>query len=162
ALMAVLFCVGVGAFVYVQTRERNVAITNWHLQSEEPAASGLAVDTDDLVLTWTADGPAADMIIQLENIDSGRRTPGLRVSTAQQTLQWPKDSYRDLLSVRTLRGANRIRAIGRVQRASFTSNEFSLRVGIRVVAIPVEEDSTIWVSAMIDNSSIQNYVFEAK
>lgn len=101
------------------------------------------------------------MIILLENIDTNRRSESFSVSSSQQELVIPKGSYDDVLHNRGRGSVNRIRAVARTNEDTFTSEEFTLHVGIQVLAIPVEEDSAIWVTAMIDNSSIDNYRFDA-
>jgi hypothetical protein len=78
------------------------------------------------------------------------------------SLVFSKGSYRSVLRERQLRGVNRIRAVARTSSGAQVSKELELRVGIRILVIPVEEDSAFWLSAMIDNGAIQNYAYEAK
>jgi len=162
ALIAMTFIIGVVAFVFVQTRPKPLALTDWHLESTDPEAKGLAVDLDDLNVTWKADGPPEDLTVSLENIDTRRRTSGRTVSSAQQYLVFPKGSYGDVLAYRERNNINRVRIVARGSRDSYASNEFALRVGIKVTAIPVPDDNAIWLAAMIDNASIPYYQYQAK
>jgi|GEM_PF-3267201 len=161
-LIALFFVTGVSAFVYVQILPKPLAITDWHLESEEPDAKGLAVDVDDLKLTWKVDGPPEDVLIFLENLDSHRETVARTVSSGQQFLEFPRNSYREILAHRERKSVNRIRAVARGKRDTFVSNEFTLYVGIKITAIPIADENSIWVSAMIDNSAIPSYQYEAK
>jgi hypothetical protein len=45
---------------------------------------------------------------------------------------------------------------------TWTSREFQLHVGIRILVFFDHDDGTVCASALIDNSSIPNYFFEAK
>lgn len=161
-LIGLLFTIGVIAFVYVHTRPDPLVISSWHLESATPDAKGLAVDTDDLVLTWKATGPREDIHVLLENVQTGAQSAELAVSSAEQRLIFRRDMYGTILKDQQLRGVNRIRAVARTSAGVQLSQEVDLRVGIRIVVIPVEEDSAFWLSAMIDNAAIQNYVYDAK
>lgn len=161
-LIGLLFVTGVAAFVYVQTRPKPLAMADWHFESTDPDAKGLAVDLDDLKLTWKADGPAEDLTISLENLDTRRRTPARTVSSAQQYLVFPKDTYQDVLVHRERKSVNRIRAVARGTREAFVSDEFSLYVGIKITAIPIVEDRSIWLTALIDSTAIPYYQYQAK
>jgi hypothetical protein len=136
SLIALLFIVGVGAFVYVQTRPKPVDLSDWHLESTSSEARGLAVDVDELRLSWRADGPDEDISVSLENIETKRRTVAKSVSSAQQYIIFPADSYREILANRARGTTNRIRAIARTRQGVSISNEFVLFVGINVTAIP--------------------------
>jgi hypothetical protein len=161
-LIALLFVVGVAAFVYTQTRPKPVSLSGWHLESTHPEARGLAVDLDELALTWKADGASEDLAILLENIQTGRRTGEFKAASAEQKLKFAADSYRDLLANRQNGSANRIRSIARGSAGVFVSEPFDLRVGIKILALPVEQDSALWMTALIDNDAIQDYRFDAK
>jgi hypothetical protein len=160
-LIALLFIVSVISYVYTENRPRPLALLDWHLESNVDAATGLAVDLDDLILRWTANGPPDDLIIQLENIQSGRRTPELKANSQEQKLLFAAGIYRDLLASRERNSSNRVRAIARGIAETFVSEPFELNVGIKLLVIPVAEDSAVWVSALIDNSAIQGYQFDA-
>jgi hypothetical protein len=161
-LIGLLFVTGVAAFVYVQTRPKPLAVSDWHLESTHPDAKGLAVDLDDLKLTWKAEGPAEDLTVALENLDTRRRTEARMVSSAQQYVIFPKDTYREVLAHRDRRSVNRVRAVARGSHDTFTSSEFSLHVGIRITAIPIADENSIWLTALIDNTAIPYYQYEAK
>jgi hypothetical protein len=162
SLTGLLFAVGVAAFVYVQTRPTPLALSDWHIESAPAEAKGLAVDTDDLVVTWKPTGPREDVGVVLENAETGSRSEEQRVSSAEQRLTFPRTSYERILRVRDLGGRNRIRAVARTSGGAQLSSEVPLIVGINVTAIPVEEDSALWISALIDNAAIPNYVYKAK
>jgi hypothetical protein len=161
-LVALMFLASLAGFVFLQTRPQPVSLGNWNLQSNDQAAGGLAVDLDDLLLTWQADGPATDLNICLENIQSLQRTGDYRVSSSEQRLIIPRSALLPLLQIRDRGGINRLRILARTGNASFASREFPLRVGIKVEALLDAERSQIMLYALIDNSIIQGYDFEAK
>jgi hypothetical protein len=161
-LIGTSFLLSVGAYVYLQTRPKPLALAEWHLESTNEAAKGIAVDLDDLRLSWKADGPAEDLKLQLENIQTGRRTGEFKASSSEQQITFPVGTYQDLLANREKGASNRVRAIARGTTQSFLSEPINVQVGIKILAIPVQEDSSLWISALIDNAAIQDYRFEAK
>ncbi|HYR88493.1 MAG TPA: hypothetical protein VE422_30720 [Terriglobia bacterium] len=161
-LIGLLFVVSVIAYVYIQSRPKPLSLSGWHLESRNEEAKGLAVDLDDLVVSWTADGPSEDLVVQLENIQTGRRTGEFKATSSEQRLTFPFGTYRDLLSNRRNGSVNRVRVIARSLTRVFMSEPVEVRVGITILAVPVEEDSALWMSALIDNGAIQGYRFDAR
>ena len=161
-LIALLFLAGVGSFVYLQSRPTPLALSGWHLESDNPDARGWAVDLDELLVSWKAQGAPEDVSLHLENVQTGRATAPVRVSSAQQRVRFRPEDYRLLLDERERGKYNRVRVAARTRLGVVTSEEFELRVGLKVLAVPVREDQAVWVVAMIDNTSLQNYHYQAK
>jgi hypothetical protein len=161
-LIGVLCLGSVIAFVFLQTRPEQVDLTGWSLESDQPDAGGLAVDLDPLVLRWQAKGPQEEVGIVLENVQTGRKTEVARTTTSEQRVIFSREACRMLLHNRSLYGHNRIRAIARLKSGSFASQEFSLLVGIKVIALADQEKSQVTIFASIDNCLIDGYTFEAK
>lgn len=160
--IVVLFFLGLGGFLVVQLSPKVATMSGWSLRSTNPEANGLPVDTDTLELTWVAEGPAEDVTVCLENPQTGARSVDLRTRTSQQRIQFAREDYRNILLSRERAGSNRIRAVARTKNDAFYSAEFVLMVGIEIMILPVEDDKAVWVAALIDNSSINNYVFDGK
>jgi hypothetical protein len=55
-----------------------------------------------------------------------------------------------------------VRVAARTKLGVVKSEEFVLRVGLKVPAVPVREDHEVWGVAMIDNTSLPNYHYQAK
>jgi hypothetical protein len=146
--------VGVGIFTLLELQPRPPRISRWHLQSVTPEAEGRAVDTDDLVLSWKAEGCADDLEVWLENVQTGRNIPVQRTSSAQQQLRLPLGSYRELLASRELHGVNRVRAVAKTAGGAAVSPEWELYVGITVLIFTDSPDYVL-VSALIDTSTAQ-------
>lgn len=161
-LCALLFLVGVASFVFTQLHPAPLTFANWRLQSTVPLAAGLAVDTDELKLSWVATGPSEDISITLENVQTGRRTDPLRVAAATGFILFEQGRLAPLLDTREFKQRNRVRAIARTKTGDVISDEFALHVGLKIWAAvdPARED--LLIAAMIDNRLVQGYKFEAK
>jgi len=146
--------VGIGIFMLNEVQPRPPRIGRWDLRSETPEAEGQAVDTDDLILSWKAEGCADDIELWLENVQSGQAIPVQRTASTQQRLRLPRGSYRPLLSSRELHGANRIRAVAKTAGGTAISPEWNLHVGITVL-IFTDSPDYVHVSALIDKSTAQ-------
>lgn len=157
---AVLVLASTLLFVFAPKSGAALTISGISLLDEMPQASGVLVDLDDLRLTWRADGPSEDVSVSLEDLASGKRTAELRASSAEEAVVFPAETYAPVLFTRELHKQNRLRANIRSTSNRFTSDEFSVRVGIKI-AIAGFPDK-VKVMARIDNTPIDFYDFEAK
>jgi len=157
-----LFIVGVSLFAYTSTRPEPLKIDQLHLESVDPEAKGLAVDLDDLRVTWSSTGRDEDVAFQLQNPQTGRTSELLRTSSREGKIIFPRKSYDQVLNDRTLRESNRVRILCQTSKKTFVSDEFQLKVGIQVLTFYDPARQTLETTALIDNSSIPNYIFEAK
>jgi hypothetical protein len=144
--------IALAAFVLFQLRPHPPQVSHWDLRSENPDAEGRAVDTDNLLLTWKAAGCPEEAELWLENVQTQRTIVPLRSSTAQGQLRIGREQYRELLSVRELHGANRVRAIMKTPGGLAISPEWQLHVGITVL-LYTDSPDYMYVSAQIDNST---------
>ena len=161
-ICASLFLVGMGAFIYVQTRPQPLVIDGWHLESVDSQAKGLAVDLDDLRLSWKATGPARDVSVVLENIQTRRRTEVMRVNSAEVSVVFQRGGLAPLLDERQFKRNNRVRAVMTLPTGDIVSSEFPLHVGMRVLALPDPGEKSLTIAALIDNRLVQGYAFEGK
>ena len=161
-ITTILFLVGVFLFYRTVTAPKRLTLTDWTIQSAEPSAGGRAVDLDELVIGWKADGEPEDVTIYLENVQTGRRSTEMRTSSHQQKITMPPRNYSACLADRSLRGKNRIRAVCQASKETFKSLETDLLVGIQVLAFHDAEKNAVRIAALIDQSAIQFYQFDAK
>ena len=157
-----LFIVGVSLFAYTSTRPEPLKIDQLHLESVDPEAKGLAVDLDDLKVTWNSAGKDEDVSLQLQNPQTGRMSELLRTSSREGKIVFLRKSYEQILDDRELREANRVRILCQTSKKTFVSDEFQLKVGIQVLTFYDPARQTLETTALIDNSSIPNYIFDAK
>ena len=159
AVLAAIFF-GVGMYVYQTTRPKKLTLSGIHIASTEPTAKGLAVDTDPLEVTWTADGPAEDTWVSLENVRSGKKTSPLRVSSAEGKVIFPAASYRDLLEHRSPGQQNPLRVLIQCSDQTFSSEEVEVLVGVTIM-VAASPDKLV-VASLVDNRLTQNHDFEAE
>lgn len=161
-ITTLLFLVGVFLFYRTVMTPKRLVLGDWTIQSVEPGAGGRAVDLDELVIGWKADGEPEDVIIYLENVQTSRRSIEMKTSSHQQKITISPRSYSACLADRNLRGRNRIRVVCQTSKETFKSKESDLLVGIQVLAFHDAEKNAVRIAAMIDQSAIQFYQFEAK
>jgi hypothetical protein len=160
-VITIAFCAW-SAYLFVrQTQAKkalqisNVAVTDRELQ-----AGGLRVDLDPLTVTWDAQGEPEDAKVVLENIDTKLRTDVKVARSEDGSLVFQPSEYHALLSQREKGAVNRLRAVVQAHSDSFLSPSTDIAVGL--VVLVVADKSGIDVAAMIDNSRVSFYGFEAK
>jgi hypothetical protein len=99
--------------------------------------------------------------VYLENVQTNRRSAVLHTTTGEQRLVFSRDDYAALLSKRGRGEINRVKAAARTTDRSFTSPEFDLHVGITVMALPDKDRNQVMIFAVIDNTRIDGYSFDA-
>jgi len=161
-LCAGLFCFGVVMFLRQISMPPKLKVSGFGMESTSELAKGKAVDLDDIVVTWKAEGTAEDVLVYMENVQTSRRSAELRTSSAQQRLIFPRDSFRPCLTDRAAGRSNRVRIVCQAKEAIFQSSDFDLLVGINIWGFYDEEKSSVRLAAMIDHSLVQGYQFEAK
>ncbi|MCP4103961.1 MAG: hypothetical protein GY749_00250, partial [Desulfobacteraceae bacterium] len=137
-----------------------IEISDIHMQSAEPIAEGLAVDTDNLEVSWNTAGKPEDITVHLESLESHRKTKKLSVNSNTRKIVFRKKDYKNILFNRKRNQTNRIRAVFHTNRDKFLSEEYILHVGITILVAAYEQKAL--VAAMIDNRRIDFYDFEAK
>ena len=93
-----------------------------------------------LRVKWTAAGDPEDIAVSLEEYGDPApdcRSKIVRLSEGQVTFA-PEDC-RDVLVNRDHNGQNRLRAVFQTARSSYVSGEFSMRVGLTVMAVHIEQ-----------------------
>lgn len=159
-ICAVLFLAGIVLFVYQVNRPRPTFLSNLRLLSTASAAAGLLVDLDAMRTTWQSDGEESEVVVYLENLDSGQRTRGLRTRSTAGEVALKRSDYLCLLSERRFRESNRVRVVAQCAERAFYSGEFSLHVGLTVLVVAFEK--SVKIAAIVDNALVQGYNFEAR
>lgn len=135
-------------------------LTHITLESARVAAEDLLVDSDDIIVRWSSAGPATDLRVCLQNLDTQRRTREIAAGSTDGTVRIPVADYRALLVSRERGTVNRIRALVQTGEELFTSATREVHVGIKVMLVVFPEK--LKVGAMIDNRLIPFYDFEAR
>lgn len=160
--LAVLFCaLSAGLFVRQAEAKKRLLIDHWSIASEDPNSGGLPVDLDTLQVSWQSSGDPEDVKAYLENVQTSMRTDPLIISSSEQKAEFQAVSYQRILQNRERGQANRIRAIVQARDAVFRSDPFDLQVGVTILTV-IDAEDRLTIAAMIDNSRIPNYDFEAK
>jgi hypothetical protein len=167
SLVVLVLSAGLVAFALImflrqQSLPQNLKISNFLLESVEGQARGKAVDLDDLAATWKSAGEPEDLLVYLENVQTGRRSRELRTGTQQQRVVFPRETYRPCLDERAPGRSNRLRIVCQGQRAVFQSPEFDVWVGVNIWGFWDQEKGAVRLAAMIDHALVQGYAFEAK
>ena len=159
-MCTLLFIVGAGLFTYQATKPEPLEVENVGISSSNPDADGLLVDLDNVVVQWHASGAPEDITVYIENIETKARSKELSVRSSTGKLEFTPDDYSNLLVNRRFLHWNRVRAVLQSEDHSFYSKEYKLHVGLTVIAVNFGEK--IKIGAMIDNSVVQRYDFEAQ
>jgi hypothetical protein len=160
--VVLMFVLGYVFYARGEPTPVGLRLESFHLESLAPEAKGLAVDTDTLRLTWNSQGTTMDVQVALENVQTGRRTTWERVASSEGSLLFAPSAYRDLLAERERGAFNRVRAVVNAGEKTWRSQEFNLLVGLTVMAYVRPESSDLCISALIDDSAVQGYDFEAR
>ena len=148
-----------GIWLYLKQANR-LDLESIVVQSANPNAGGLAVDIDDLAISWKSNGTPEEIDTYLQNVETGSESTHLKVQSSANKVVFCRRDYVHVLSNRAKGGSNRIEAVLQGRSQAFTSKGIALQVGIRIVVIAFPEKVT--VAAMIDNHRIDYYSFEAK
>jgi hypothetical protein len=160
--LAILLC-GFSAYLFVRQAQESkiLRIDAVSISDANSQAAQLLVDLDPLTSLWQANGTAEDLQAYLENVQTGARSESMAVPSAQGSVTFDSDSYRQILGIRNRGGKNRVRLVLQAKSAAFKSQVKDLEVGITVLTI-LDGDAHLTVAAMIDNSRVPFYDFEAK
>jgi hypothetical protein len=160
-LCAMVFLSGIALYVYIQVRPKPVSISSISAASGNPLADGLAVDLDDLLVRWSAQGDPEDIRVSLEEMDHQHRTSTKIVRSTDGQITFAPGDYHEILNNRDHNGENNLRVAIQTSNSSYFSPTFSMHVGTIILAVHIEP-LRIKIMGMIDNEAIQNYNFEAK
>lgn len=158
-ICSILFIVGTVLFYFQAIQPKTLVINNIQLESTATPANGLPVDLDPLIVQWNASGEETQMKVFLENIETNRRSGEFEVKSSEGSFEILPSEYRDILNNRNFNEWNRVRIVMQTDIENFISDSIKLHVGLKVVAIGFEEK--VKLAAMIDNSLVQTYNFEA-
>jgi hypothetical protein len=160
--LVILFC-GLSAFLFVRQAQesKNLKVEGLSIADPDPRANHHLVDLDSLQALWHASGEQEDVLAYIENVQTKARSESVRVPSTQISVTFDRPSYRAILSGRGRGERNRIRFVLQARKAAFTSDVQDLEVGITVLTV-LDSDARLTVAAMIDNSRVPFYDFEAK
>lgn len=156
-----IFLVGVALFVYMTVRPQPLVVSSIAAESAEEIAKGLAVDVDRLQVRWFASGDPEDVTVALEDMDSQRRTSTKVVRSTEGRVIFAPGEYRPILTNRHHGDQNRLRVIVQTAKAVYPSAEFSMHVGLTILAVRLEPEK-LKIVAQIDSRVVDFYDFEAK
>ncbi len=158
----VLLC-GFSIYLFLrhEAAKKQLVLSDISLSDPVDLAKGTLVDLDPLEVKWSASGEPEDLKIYLENIQSSTRTSALKGSSTENVVRFSTADYKNILINRNKGTVNRIRAVIQGKEGTFTSDPVDLTVGFTVLTV-VDDDAKLTVAAMIDNSRIPFYSFQAK
>jgi len=136
-------------------------LRDWDLKSANKEADNHAVDVDDLLLSWKADGCPQEIEVYLANLQNNARTRSIRVISSDEHVIFPTTFYRQLLVNRDPNGVNHIIAKAASIGGYAASPSFDLYVGITIL-INTDGADHVRLSALIDNSTenLPKFVFQ--
>jgi hypothetical protein len=160
--LAVAFC-ALSAFLFFRQTQAKKEFRIEHISfaDNEPQSHGLPVDLDLLQLNWQSSGEPEDASTYLENVETHAKTGTIAVPSSEHSVRFPPDSYKSILVNRQRGETNRVRAVFQSKQGVFVSDVLNLPVGLTILTV-VDSTAHLTVAAMIDNSRIPNYDFEAK
>ena len=160
--LSVFFCaLSVVLFVRQAQAKKELQVDHFSFSSLDPTANGLPVDLDPLQVTWQSAGEPEEVKAYLENVQTRAETTPLVVPASVHNVRFQPDVYHNILQNRQRGQTNQIRVVIQSKKAPFASDPVDFPVGITVFAV-VDGEARLTVAAMIDNSRIPNYDFEAK
>ena len=160
-LAVVLCAASVFLFLRHESAAKQLVLSDVTISDADNQAKGLLVDLDTLDVKWSANGAPEDFTAYLENMQTAVRTDPIKCHSVEDKISFPRDDYKALLVNRSLGQTNRIRAVLQTNEGTFTSMPVELAVGLTVMTI-VDSQGLLTVAAMIDNSRIEFYDFNAK
>lgn len=160
--LAILFC-ALSAFLFARQAQakKELQIDHFSFSSLDTNSAGMPVDIDALEVSWQSLGEPEDVTAYLENVQTRAKTGSVNVPASEHTVRFQPNFYRSILVNRQQGETNQVRAVLQSKRAAFASGVLDLPVGFTVLAV-VDSAAQLTVAAMIDNSRIPNYDFEAK
>ena len=160
--LAIVFCsLSVFLFVHQAQAKKELRVEHFSFKSLNPSANGLPVDIDPIEISWQSFGEPEDTKVCLENVQTQSRTDFVTVAAAEHSILFEPNTYRSILTNRKRGQTNQLRMILQSRRSSFVSNVIDLPVGITILTV-VNSSAQLTLAAMIDNTRIPNYDFEAK
>ncbi|PSR55783.1 hypothetical protein AHMF7605_20915 [Adhaeribacter arboris] len=157
SLCAILLLVG----IYLFTRPVPLQIDNIQVQNTDSRDNNQIVDLDPITVTWTSSGKNGDILVALENIETGKQTKRYRALASDGEIIFKSDNYDNydkILSNRFPNESNKIRAIVYSGQESFKSKPFEIKVGVKIICLPEESDKLVF-NAIIDQRIIDNFHF---
>lgn len=162
SLIVYLCCVAMfalGAVLFVHNSNR-LQIDGISAHSSIASAGPLLVDLDDIVVTWQSGGDQERLDAYLMNPETGLQGTHHSVDSSEHHVVFRSDEYHNILVTRELHGTSRIKAILASPHETFSSSESLVQVGIKIMAVAVP--GQLKIAALIDNSAIENYSFQAR
>jgi hypothetical protein len=160
-LAAVLCALSIILFIRQESAKKQLALTDISLTDSSDLARGAVVDLDPLDIKWSSSGEAEDIDVYLENVQTSLRTVSVKCHSSENVVHFSPDTFKALLADRTMGHANRLRAVLQSKTESFSSKPVEVSVGLTVLTL-LDQKAMLTVAAMIDNSRLPFYDFQAK
>jgi hypothetical protein len=160
-LAAALCALSIVLFIRHENAKKQLTLSDISLTDSNGGANGIAVDLDSLDVKWSAGGEPEDIKVYLENVQTSTRTSPITCHSTENVVRFSPDNYKSLLANRNKGQNNRLRAVLQTKEETFSSNPVQVAVGVTVLTL-VDRAGSLTVAAMIDNSRIPSYDFEAK
>jgi len=160
-LAAALCALSIVLFLRHENAKKQLKLSDMSLTDPSGASNGIAVDLDPLDVKWSSGGEPEDIKVYLENVQTSTRTTPITCHSTENFAQFSPENFKSLLTQRDKGRYNRIRAVFQTKEETFSSDPVSVAVGLTVLTL-VDQTGNLTVAAMIDNSRIPFYDFQAK
>ncbi|HJT71942.1 MAG TPA: hypothetical protein VJ731_17205 [Terriglobales bacterium] len=160
ALVVYLLCGGLCVFGVVEYVKQQNATKITGISVVGPDGENNLVDLDPLTVNWRSEGPSQQLRVYLENSTNQGRSKTYTVESTDRGVTFCPDDYRTIRPNRQKGGHNSFRAVLETADHVFTSEKFDLSVGFQLLLVADRRKATL--AAMIDNSLVQDYPYEAK
>jgi hypothetical protein len=160
SLVVYLLCGGLCVFGVLQYLKQQNAIKISGIDVASPDGGHTLVDLDALVVNWKAEGDAQQLRVYLENAVDHSRSKTYTIESTNRTVTFCPDDYRAIRRLRDKGAQNAFRVVLEAPNRVFPSDEFDLRVGVELLLVADAQKATL--AALIDNTLVQGYAYEAK
>ena len=160
ALVVYLLCGGLCVFGVVEYIKQQNATKITDITAAGPGGEHVLVDLDPLTVNWRSEGQSQRLRVYLENTTNNGRSKTYTVESTDRAVTFCPDDYPMIRPNRQKGGHNGFRVVLETPDRVFTSEKFELNVGVQLLLVADRHKATL--AAMIDNSLVQNYPYEAK
>lgn len=160
ALVVYVICSGLCVFGVLQYVKQQNATKISGIEVASPENDHTLVDLDGPVVNWKAEGDAQQVRVYLENVADHSRSKSYTVESTNRAVTFCPGDYGTIRTLRDKGGRNAFRVVLEAPKRVFTSDEFDLRVGVKLLLVADAHKATL--AALIDNNLVQGYVYEAK
>ena len=160
ALVVYVLCAALCVFGVLQYVRQQNAIKISDIDVASPGRDHTLVDLDPLVVNWKNEGEAKQLRVYLENVVDHSRSQAYTVESTNRTVTFCPEDYRQIRRLRDKGQQNAFHVVLEGPNRVFTSNEFELRVCVQLLLVADAHKATL--AALIDNTLVQGYSYEAK